>query len=232
MESRMFTVSDLSAAYGDETLFADATFTIGSRERVGLVGPNGAGKSTLLRIIAGEMTPVSGHIEFAPNTRVGHFAQQVPDPDLSVAAFLDDAPGDLAALDRALRDDPGDGDLLERYTQMGGWAYAARVAEVRDRLGVIDLDDRARLGTLSGGEQARLMLARVLIDEPNVLLLDEPTNYLDFDALDVVEEALRAYAGALIVVTHDAYLPQAIGCDRQWSIVDGQLVEPDRSPAG
>ena len=99
----MWKVHDLSAAHGDEPLFAHATFTVGATDRVGVVGPNGVGKSTLLAILAGEMRPAKGHVEFPPGTRVGHFTQQVPDPALTVREFLDAAPGELAALDRELR---------------------------------------------------------------------------------------------------------------------------------
>ena len=94
-----------------------------------------------------------------------------------------------------------------------------------------DVQQRQSLRTLSAGEMRRLLLATIVNSPARVLLLDEPTNYLDFDALDVLEEALRAYAGALIVVTHDAYLPQAIGCGRHLSLVDGQVTEEVR-PVG
>jgi ATPase subunit of ABC transporter with duplicated ATPase domains len=212
----MWKVHDLSAAFSDEPLFAHATFTVGATDRVGLVGPNGAGKSTLLAILAGEMRPATGHVEFPPGTRVGHFTQEVPDPALTVREFLGQAPGELAALARELRELTAAltglageraldrlGGVQERYAQLGGWAYAARVDEVRDRLNVAHLADDARLGTLSGGEQARLMLARVLLDEPQVLLLDEPTNHLDASGIEWLGTQLAGFAGSVLVVTHD-----------------------------
>ncbi len=215
----MWKVIDLSAGHGEEPLFTGTSFTVGSRDRVGLVGPNGAGKSTMLRILAGETRPLTGTVEFPPGVRVGYYAQQVPDPDLTVAEFFDDAPGDVAALDREIRHltgalsrsgtAPGDrlltalGEAQERFGQLGGWAYAARVDEVRGRLGIDTVPDRTRLGTLSGGEQARVMLARVLIDEPTVLLLDEPTNHLDAAGLEWLGGYLASYRGSLVVVTHD-----------------------------
>ena len=215
----MWKVHNLSAAYDDESLFANASFTVGATDRVGLVGPNGAGKSTLLAILAGELRPTSGHVEYPPATRVGHFTQQVPDPDLTVREFLDQAPGELAALDRELREltaslsGPGGdrvlgrlGGIQDRYAQLGGWAYEARVNEIRDRLGVSDLAGDALLGTLSGGEQARLMLARVLLDEPQVLLLDEPTNHLDAAGIAWLGAHLGGFAGSVVVVTHDRAL--------------------------
>jgi ATPase subunit of ABC transporter with duplicated ATPase domains len=215
----MWKVHDLSAAYGDEPLFAHATFTVGTNDRIGLVGPNGAGKSTLLAILAGELRPATGHVEYPPGTRVGHFTQQIPDPALTVREFLDRAPGELAALDRELRGltaalaGPGGdraldrlGGVQERYAQLGGWAYAARVDEVRTRLDVAALAGDARLGTLSGGEQARLMLARVLLDQPQVLLLDEPTNHLDAAGIEWLGTHLDGFAGSVLVVTHDRAL--------------------------
>jgi len=217
---------DLSAAYGGEPLFARASFEVGATDRIGLVGPNGVGKSTLLAILAGELTPATGHVELPHGARVGHFAQQVPDPATTVRELLDQAPGELAVLDRRMRalhdmlatsdqtreTDGKDPRLAElgavyvRYEQLGGWAYAAKVAEVRDRLGVTDLADDAPLGALSGGEQARLMLARVLLDEPTILLLDEPTNHLDAPGIEWLGSYLSRFDGPLIIVTHDRAL--------------------------
>ena len=144
----MWKVIDLCAGHGDEPLFARASFTVGARDRVGLVGPNGAGKSTMLRILAGEDRPLVGDVEFPPGVRIGYYAQQVPDPRTTLGAFLDDAPGEVAALDREIRrlngvlarvPVPDDrllhalGDAQERFGQLGGWAHAARVDEVRTR---------------------------------------------------------------------------------------------------
>ena len=218
----MWKAVNLSAAYGDEPLFTQASFVVAAAERIGLVGPNGAGKSTLLKIVAGQVRPATGHVELVAAVRIGYFAQEVPDPALTVSAFLAQAPGELPALDRRLRRlqstvatdngsvDPDSIDELgavqERYEQLGGWAYAARVAEIRDRLVVSALPGDARLGTLSGGEQARIMLARVLIGDPTDLLLDEPTNHLDADGIDWLGGYLERFAGSIIVVTHDRTL--------------------------
>jgi macrolide transport system ATP-binding/permease protein len=91
-----------------------------------------------------------------------------------------------------------------------------------------DEQQRQPLRTLSAGEMRRLLLATIVNGDADAILLDEPTNFLDFDALDVVEEALRAYQGALLVVTHDAYLPKAIGCDRHVVLANGRLADVDR----
>jgi ATPase subunit of ABC transporter with duplicated ATPase domains len=224
----MLKAVNLSAGYGGEPLFSGVSLLLGGADRVGLVGPNGVGKSTLLRLLvaaaeergpgrptAGAARPRTGHVEVAPGTRVGYYAQQVPDPDATVADLLDGATSEVARLDRRLRrltDRLGRADpavleeyaqVQERYAGLGGWAYAARVAAVRDRLGVAALPREARLRTLSGGEQARLMLAQVLLAEPSLLVLDEPTNHLDAEGTDWLAGYLAGFPGAVLVVTHD-----------------------------
>ncbi len=207
----MLKAVNLTMTFDGEPLFAGVSSTLGGTDRIGLVGPNGVGKSTLLRLLAGADAPASGHVELGPGTRLGYYAQQVPDPDATVADLLDGAPGELAALDRRLRRLAADlpaslaeyTEVQERFAQQGGWAYAARVEAVRERLGVARLPGTARLGYLSGGEQARLMLAQVLLAEPSVLLLDEPTNHLDADGAAWLAGYLASFPGAALVVTHD-----------------------------
>jgi ATPase subunit of ABC transporter with duplicated ATPase domains len=208
---------NLSVSHDGEPLFRGVTFTLSGRDRVGLVGPNGVGKSTLLRVLVGELRPERGAVSLGPGTSVGYFAQQVPDPGDTVGEFLAGAPGELPALARRLDeladglagglDHPGAlleyGAAQERFAQLGGWAYAARVDAVRGRLGVNDIDPTRRLVTLSGGEQARVMLAQVLLSEPSVLLLDEPTNHLDAAGTDWLGGYLADFPGAILVVTHD-----------------------------
>ncbi|HWB35479.1 MAG TPA: ATP-binding cassette domain-containing protein, partial [Rugosimonospora sp.] len=144
-------------------------------------------------------------------TRLGWYAQQVPDPAATVGGYLDAAPGPLAALARELAAfDPADPAQLdgyataqERFAQQGGWAYQARVEAVLARLEVDRLPRDAPLGRLSGGEQARVMLAQVLLGEPTVLVLDEPTNHLDSDGTAWLGRYFAEFPGALLVVTHD-----------------------------
>jgi ATPase subunit of ABC transporter with duplicated ATPase domains len=196
-------------SHDGEALFRGATFTLSGRDRVGLVGPNGVGKSTLLRILVGALRPERGAVTLGASTTLGYYAQQVPDPDTTVGEFLAGVPGELAALARQV--EAGDLDQVERFGQLGGWAYAARVQAVRTRLGVEDIDAGRRLGTLSGGEQARVMLAGVLLAEPSILLLDEPTNHLDAAGIDWLGGYLADFPGALLVVTHDrAFLDRVV----------------------
>jgi ATPase subunit of ABC transporter with duplicated ATPase domains len=197
--------------YDGDPLFDHVSFTLSGTDRVGLVGPNGVGKSSLLRCLVGVDRPRRGHVRIGPGERIGFYAQQVPDPDRTVGEFLDAAPGPLAALARELaRYDLSDPAALdgyaatqERFAQQGGWAYQARVEAVLARLEVDALPREAPLRRLSGGEQARVMLAQVLLGEPNVLVLDEPTNHLDADGAAWLGDYLASFPGAVLVVTHD-----------------------------
>ncbi len=211
----MLRVIDLCAGYDGQPLFAGVNLTLTGRARIGLVGPNGVGKSTLLRLLAGMSRPDRGRVELGPGTRIGYFAQQAADPDATVGQFLAAAPGDLARLDREL-DEVGTAlatgragaiaayaEVSQRYEQLGGWAYQARVDSVRQRLGVATLPGSVPLRRLSGGEQARVTLAQVLLADPTVLVLDEPTNHLDAEGTDWLAGYLAGFPGAVLLVTHD-----------------------------
>jgi len=224
----MLKAVNLSLSYVDEPLFHDVHLLLGTGDRVGLVGPNGVGKSSLLRVLVGELKPSTGQVTLGADESVGYYAQQVPDPVRTVGEFLADAPGELAALTRrlstlteALASPPAApassaaphpsivdeyAAVEERYAQLGGWAYAARVDAVRARLGVDAIEPSRSLGSLSGGEQARVMLARVLLAEPSVLVLDEPTNHLDAEGAAWLGGYLADFPGAVLVVTHDRAL--------------------------
>jgi ATPase subunit of ABC transporter with duplicated ATPase domains len=218
-------VTALSKRFHAEPLFADVEFLLGPGHRVGLVGPNGAGKSTLLRVITGQEPPSSGRVQLGPDTRLGYFAQQVPDPQVTVGEFLRAGLAPVFAAERRMRElaatladgsgcAPAESALAEsalagyeaaqeRWTALRGWTAQTRLAEVRQRLDVAHLPDEARLVQVSGGEQARLMLGRVLLAEPDVLVLDEPTNHLDADGIAWLGDYLTAFRGGVLVVSHD-----------------------------
>ncbi|HWG27345.1 ABC-F family ATP-binding cassette domain-containing protein [Actinospica sp.] len=205
----------LSLAFHAEPLFDGLSLALGAGDRVALVGPNGVGKSTLLKILAGRLAATEGRVELGPNARLGYFAQQVPDPAETVGGFVRSALAETFDIESRLRElesrlSDGDtsalgeyGTLLERFEALDGWTAEARVADVRHRLDVAHLPDDAKLAQVSGGEQARLMLARVLLADPTVLLLDEPTNHLDADAIDWLADFLARFTGGILVISHD-----------------------------
>ena len=213
----MLKCDGVARAFDALPLFTDASFVLADGDRVGLVGPNGAGKSTLLRVVAGLDQPDEGRVIRGDRDTVGFLAQQPPKPDLTLAEHLHGAAGEVYALHRELRHlerelatpSPGDaalrryGDVQERYATLDGWGFRALVDEVRRHLDIAHIGEHTPLRRLSGGEQARVMLAGVLLARPTVLLLDEPTNHLDLAGLRWLETYLSGFAGAVLVVSHD-----------------------------
>ena len=205
----MLAALDLTKSYDGAPLFEGLSLTINPRDRAGLVGPNGAGKSTLLRMLAGRERPDLGSVSAAGT--IGYLPQEAP--EATIDALLRDALGEageaLAALQR-----PCDLDAyahaLERAEATGAWAAEARAEEVRRRLGIDHLATGRALRALSGGEQARALLAATLLQDPDVLLLDEPTNHLDADGLTWLEDFLAGFDGAVLVVSHDRRFLDAV----------------------
>jgi ATPase subunit of ABC transporter with duplicated ATPase domains len=213
----MLKAVSLSKRYDGDTLFASLNLVLGRGDRVGLVGPNGSGKSTLLNLLAGVEPPSAGQVLRSPDATVGYFAQQVPDPDLRVGEFLASGLGEVVEVtdrldvlrERMSRGGAGRGllteygDLDDRWTQLTGWNAQTWLAQVRQRLDIAHLPAEATLGEISGGEQARLTLARVLLEAPELLLLDEPTNHLDADGIAWLGDWLARFPGGVLVVSHD-----------------------------
>lgn len=232
----MLKAVSLSQTFATEPLFTDVNFVLGAGDRVGLVGPNGAGKSTLLKVLCGLHAPTSGHVARGRGSTVGYFAQQVPDPQSTVGAFLQEGLGELHHVAQRLREleatlATGDsdavaayGDVLEHWHALAGWQAESRLAEVRQRLDLAHLADDSTLSTVSGGEQARLMLARVLLARPDVLILDEPTNHLDADGIAWLGDYLSGFGGGVLVVSHDrAFLDRTVSRVFELDGIDDRL---------
>jgi ATPase subunit of ABC transporter with duplicated ATPase domains len=231
----------LSFAHDGDLLFSGVDLVLGDGDRIGVVGPNGAGKTTLLRLLAGELAPLSGSVVHGPGARVGYVPQQMPDPQGTVGAFLTGGLGELAEVTVALRglearlaagEDVLDefGVVQERWTALEGWAAESRLVEIRQRLDIADLPGELALSAVSGGEQARLLLARALLDEPDLLLLDEPTNHLDAEGAAWLQQWLRSFPGGVLVVSHDrAFLDATV---TRIVELDGIHDEPQDYPGG
>jgi macrolide transport system ATP-binding/permease protein len=209
----MLTASALHAEYGDNTIFEGLSLTLTGARRVGLVGPNGAGKTTLLRLLAGVDAPAHGSVTLGPGDRIGYLPQEPPGADLTIDRLLGAALGEVWRLHGELErlegrlDEPAVlaryGEAQERFGALGGWALHAQLDGARAALGIAHVPLDAPLGSLSGGEAARALLAGVLLARPTILLLDEPTNHLDLDGLAWLEEFLTGFAGEVLVVSHD-----------------------------
>jgi ABC transport system ATP-binding/permease protein len=174
----------VTGAIGDRVLFEKLNFTVTSGMRVGLVGPNGSGKTTLLRLLRGDLAPAAGKIRKADPLRMVYFDQnRMLDPDL--------------LLRRALAPDSDAVIYQERVIHVASWA---------SRFLFTGEDLNRRVGQLSGGERARVLIAQLMLQPADVLLLDEPTNDLDIPTLEILEESLLEFRGALVLVTHDRYM--------------------------
>jgi ABC transport system ATP-binding/permease protein len=168
----------------DRSLFEKLTFTVTAGMRVGLVGPNGSGKTTLLRLLRGEIQPAAGAIRKAESLRIVYFDQnRVLDPDLT--------------LKRALAPDSDSVIYRDRVIHVAAWAV--KFLFEPDNL-------NQPVGRLSGGERARVLIAQLMLQPADLLLLDEPTNDLDIPTLEILEESLLEFPGALVLVTHDRYM--------------------------
>ena len=219
-------ISSVAKRFGAELIFSGVSFRIEQNERIGLVGPNGAGKSTVLNLLAGRLLPDEGQISFARHTRLGYLTQ-MPDfaPEhtlreemLTVFAHVDALEaemGEVAAAmsaPEALADADGYQALLDRYAALQeqfehgeGYTIESRVQQVLDGLGFTREQQDLPATRLSGGQQTRASLGKLLLQSPDVLLLDEPTNHLDLSALEWLEEYLLAWKGSIVVVAHDRY---------------------------
>lgn len=201
---------------GDRLLLDDVSFSVRPGERVSIVGENGAGKSTLLRMVARAEPPDEGSVVAVADGGLGHLGQTPELPqDHTVHDAIDAALAEVRAMERRLRELEADlggcapdalaeyGDLLTAFETRGGYEADARVDKALHGLGLGGLGRHRRLGSLSGGEQARLGLACLIAAAPEVMLLDEPTNHLDGAALTWLEDALRAHPGTVLAVSHD-----------------------------
>ncbi len=192
-------VRDLAKSYGANEVFSGVDLKLLRGEKIGLIGPNGAGKTTFLRIVSGEIEPGAGSAVPGDRVRVGHFSQIVLDA-LEPAQSVIESVGEVA---------PPSTNKTALRSLLGGFLFSGESVF-------------KKVSVLSGGERARLALARLFMSGANLLLLDEPTNHLDMSARVALEEALGAYAGTFILVAHDRDLLESV-CESYWVVEEGTI---------
>jgi ATP-binding cassette subfamily F protein 3 len=219
-------LASITRAHGDRTIFADLSWTIEDRARIGLIGPNGSGKSTLLRTIAGIEPPEGGVVTRPRTLRIAYLAQEQEPRDVPVMAAVIGARPDLAALERdllaigqrladpavsadmpaltrALDEQEG---LLHAFDQAGGHRLRNRAEALLRELGIPPDHWEQPEAALSGGQRKLVGIAACLIGDPDLLLLDEPDNHLDLARKETLERLLADFDGAVVIVSHDRYL--------------------------
>ena len=214
---------EVSKSYAATEVLRGVTFQINPRERVGLVGRNGAGKTTIFRLVARQEEADSGEVVLLKGLRIGVLEQQptfagklsARNEALSVFTELRDMEEAITRLEHTMSEAAGEAleqamhtysDLRHAYEFAGGFSYHARAEAVLAGLGFRDDDLDKPAEQLSGGQRARLALAKLLLSEPDVLLLDEPTNHLDVNAVEWLEDFLSEYKSAFVIVSHDRFL--------------------------
>lgn len=240
---QLLNLSNLTLNLAGHRLFAGLDWTLLDNQRIGLVGPNGSGKSTLLHLIAGRIAPDTGEVHRRRGLTVGYLPQAVTfeagatlieramrmSPALTqieaqlgtIAARLAEPSvySDERRLERVLAQQQS---ALDQFERLGGSAFPGRVRSLLHHLGFDSSDYDRPSETLSGGERKLVALVPLAIEEPDLLLLDEPDNHLDLDAKDRLEQFIRGYRGAVIVVSHDRYLLDST-VDHIANLADGQL---------
>lgn len=223
----LLAAAGLTKYYGADDIFTDLSLQLHASERVALVGPNGCGKSTLLDILAGKLEPEAGTVIKARDIRLGYLPQN---PDFSSDASLWEAmeavfvelrarQAELRRLEALMATPDEDereyamvryGRELEAFEQAGGFTYEARIGQVLSGLGFQEGEFYQPVTYLSGGEKTRALLARLLLEETDILLLDEPTNHLDLAGIEWLEDRLKTWTGAMIIVAHDRTFLDAV----------------------
>ncbi|KGG81236.1 thiamine ABC transporter substrate-binding protein [Caloranaerobacter azorensis H53214] len=223
--------SNLSKSYSIYKILDNISFTINDGEKIGLVGLNGTGKSTLFKILAGKLSKDSGEIYIAKDHKIGFLEQNtqiesnntVFEETLKVFRHLIDMEKKLRNLEEEISIEGKNGSsaklqnlmnlyskLIEEFNDKNGYGYKSEIKGVLKGLGFTEEEFNKPINKLSGGQKARISLAKLLLEKPNILLLDEPTNHLDIEAIDWLEKFIKDYRGTVIVISHDRYFLDSV----------------------
>lgn len=238
-------IGHLQKSFGGHPILTDVTIIIREKEKVGLVGQNGTGKSTILKIVAGELSPDGGSIAVKKGATIGYLPQEANfDSDRTLYDEVEGVFEDVLALEQEMRklekkmadpavyNNPEELDRLMRtyaatsdsFEREGGFQVKARINSILQGLGFTPEQFEQPVASMSGGEKTRVLLAKLLLQEPDVLLMDEPTNHLDVRAVQWLEEYLRDYRGAVLIVSHDRYFLDEI-VTRIYELSNGRCTE-------
>ncbi|RYD51783.1 MAG: ABC transporter ATP-binding protein [Sphingobacteriales bacterium] len=217
----LLSLQNVTFSFGARTMLEDVSWQISTGERIGLVGPNGAGKSTLLRLITGQYKPNGGSINKPKDVTIGFFNQDLLSfsTDESILAVgmtaferAKELEDEMQAVLEKLETVPEDAALLDKYSHLlhdfemaGGYEMEHRAAEVLEGLGFTTADLQRPYNQFSGGWRMRVLLAKLMLQAPDLLLLDEPTNHLDLPSIEWLERYLIGYPGSVVIVSHDRY---------------------------
>ena len=216
----ILTVEHLSHGFGDRAIFNDVSFRLLAGEHIGLVGANGEGKSTFMNIVTGKLAPDEGKVEWAKNCRIGYLDQHtvlqkgMTMRDVLKSAFswlfemearMNQICDQLGSADESEMDMLMDelGEIQDMLTMHDFYIIDAKVEEVGRALGLTDIGLDKDVSDLSGGQRTKALLAKLLLEKPDILLLDEPTNYLDEEHIEWLKRYLLDYENAFILISHD-----------------------------
>lgn len=230
-------LQNLQKSFGETVILKNIGATLEQGEHIGIIGENGAGKTTLLRVLCGEYAPDEGSYTLARDASIGYLeqnsqldgSQDVYGEMRSAYAPVLAAMAEMQVLEKKLAKTPNDGRLLGQHARLSavidaadGYHMDVEIRKVLAGMGFAPDTWQKKVAVLSGGEHTRLQLAKLLLQRPDLLILDEPTNHLDFVTMEWLENYLRGYPGAVLVVSHDRYFLDAV-CTRIWEVEDGGL---------
>ena len=233
---------NLEHSFGEKDLFEELNLRIEEKERIGLIGPNGVGKSSLLQILAGWLEPDGGEIHQQKELTLGYLRQEavaafsgkentIMEEMLGVFSAVLDIETQMRQLEEAMTAGDMSDQVIDGYSQLqaeyeaaGGFEYRVEIEKVLNGLGFGADEWEMPLSHLSGGQKTRVLLGRLLLEQPDLLILDEPTNHLDGEAVAWLEQTLGRWRGSLLIVSHDRYfLDRTV--NRIWDMVPGRPEE-------